>query len=309
MEIEAGHHPIGVVAHRTGLTPDVIRVWERRYGAVVPGRGEGGQRFYSDTDIRRLTLLRQATAAGRGIRQVARLDTEELARLVAADLASGDRGAAKGPPPDPGPVVAGALEQVRRLDGVGLDATLRRSAALLGIVPFLESVGAPLLRLVGDEWHAGHLTPAEEHLASAVLHDIGADMMRTLQPRDAGAIVVVATATGERHANGALAIAAAAAASGWRVVYLGPDLPAGDIAAAARTAHASLVAVSVTYVDDGDRVVAELERLRALVPATVPVWAGGAGAERLGERLEKSGIRVVSDLSALAAQRDRPIPG
>src|SRR6202035_4511197 len=80
-----GRHPIGVVAERTGLTPDVLRVWERRYRAVEPTRTEGGQRLYSDADIERLRLMYLATGAGRGISQVARLDTEELTRLVRED--------------------------------------------------------------------------------------------------------------------------------------------------------------------------------------------------------------------------------
>ena len=72
---EAGNgtslHPIGVVAERTGLSLDVLRVWERRYGVVQPTRDEGGRRLYSDADIERLRLLAEATSGGRAIRQVA----------------------------------------------------------------------------------------------------------------------------------------------------------------------------------------------------------------------------------------------
>src|SRR5918998_2487369 len=84
-EADVARHPIGVVAERTGLSPDILRVWERRYRAVEPSRAPDGQRAYSDADVERLRLLRLATLAGRSIRQVARLATDELARLVRDD--------------------------------------------------------------------------------------------------------------------------------------------------------------------------------------------------------------------------------
>src|SRR5919206_4189304 len=90
-EPDVARHPIGVVAERTGLSPDLLRVWERRYRAVEPSRSGDGQRAYSDADIERLRLLRLATTAGRSIGQVARLATEELARLVGEDEAARPR--------------------------------------------------------------------------------------------------------------------------------------------------------------------------------------------------------------------------
>src|SRR3954469_3779400 len=78
-------HPIGVVARRTGLKPDLIRAWERRYGAVEPGRSETRRRFYSDDDIERLLLLRRAVNPGRGISQVASLSNAELGALIDAE--------------------------------------------------------------------------------------------------------------------------------------------------------------------------------------------------------------------------------
>ena len=81
-------HPIAVVTERTGLSQDVLRIWERRYRAVVPTRGPGGQRLYSDADIERLTLLHDATRAGRGISRVANLADDALAALVDEDVAA-----------------------------------------------------------------------------------------------------------------------------------------------------------------------------------------------------------------------------
>ena len=81
-------HPIQVVARRTGLTADLLRVWEKRYEAVSPGRSATSRRLYSDADVHRLLLLRRATLGGRRIGQVAGLSTEELEVLVATDEAA-----------------------------------------------------------------------------------------------------------------------------------------------------------------------------------------------------------------------------
>src|SRR4051812_38490232 len=78
-------HPMAVVVDRTGLTPDLLRAWERRYGAVAPSRGPGGQRLYSDDDIERLRLLHVASRAGRSIGQIATLSNEALAELSRDD--------------------------------------------------------------------------------------------------------------------------------------------------------------------------------------------------------------------------------
>ena len=292
-------HPIGVVVQRTGLTADVIRAWERRYEAVQPTRGPGGQRVYTDADIERLRLLHAATIAGRSIGQVAQMPEEEVAALVAEDLASRADTSTVVAENAAGRIVAESLTATLGLDGARLDASLRRAAAVLGMAPFIEVVAAPLLRRVGQEWHAGRLTVAHEHLAAAVVHDIIADSMRALIAPPSAPRIVVATPAGERHVIGAAAAGVTAAAEGWQVVYLGADVPARDIAAAVIRAEAKLVAVSLVHAADRERLLTEMRVLREQVPAAVPVWAGGAAAELLAAELSGVGLRVGTNLAAL----------
>ena len=295
-------HPIAVVAARTGLSQDVLRVWQRRYSAVQPARGPGGQRLYTDADIERLRLLRAATGAGRGIGQIAGLSTDAITQLVAEDAAARPVAPAPHDAEQSGQVVDNALAQARSLDPAQLDAGLRRAAALMGTAAFLDDVIVPLLRRVGDEWHAGTLTPAQEHLASSVAHDLVAGTMRTF-PRDAAAPrVLVATPAGERHVIGALLVGASAAAAGWNVVYLGADLPAAEIAAAAVASMVRVVALSVVYVENRARTLNELRTLRTRLPERITILVGGAGAALLRKDLDKLGVRVAADLSALHAQ-------
>jgi len=299
-------HPISVVVERTGLSQHLLRVWERRHGAVEPTRGEGGHRLYSDADIARLRLLHAVTRAGRSIGQVARLSTDELSRMAEEDAAARveQGGSAEADAKSAGPdaaheVMKRALALTLALDAPALDGVLRRAAARLGVTTFIEHVVAPMLRRIGQEWHAGRLTIAQEHLASSTVHDILVETMRSLARANGTTRLVVATPPGERHAIGAALAGTAAAAEGWGVVYLGSDLPAGEIAAAAVATDARLVAVSVVYVDDRERTLGELRTLRARLPAGVPLLVGGAGARSLAADVAGAGIRVGASLSDL----------
>ncbi len=303
-------HPISVVAQRTGLTPDVLRVWERRYGVVAPGRGGGGQRVYSDADIARLRLLRDATLAGRSIGQVAPLSTGELARMVEEDLAARAEHRPEADRREFRELVEAMVVLAGQLDGARLEATLRRAAARLGLPQFLTGVAVPTLRRIGEEWHAGRLSPAHEHLASSIFHDIVADALRLAAPDPAGPVIVVATPAGERHVNGALAIAALAAVSGWNVTYLGADLPADAIAQAALAAGAAVVALSLTHADDRRRVAGELRTVRDALPPAVVLLVGGNGAAALGRDVLPAGVEVVDTAAdvphLLSRYADRP---
>jgi MerR family transcriptional regulator, light-induced transcriptional regulator len=155
------------------------------------------------------------------------------------------------------------------------------------------------LRRIGDDWHAGRSTIAHEHLAASTIHDILVEAMRGMARGSSAATVVVATPTGERHAIGAALVGAAAASDGWRVVYLGPDLPASEIAAAAAVTKARVVALSTIYVLDRERTLGELRVLRALVPPGVVIVVGGGGAEGLERELRELGIIVGTSLADL----------
>jgi DNA-binding transcriptional MerR regulator/methylmalonyl-CoA mutase cobalamin-binding subunit len=294
-------HPIRVVSLRTGLSPDVLRVWERRYGVVTPQRSEGGQRLYSDADIERLGLLNRATQAGRAIRQVAELRNEELVALLEEDAAARASGASTAP----GTLgaaqdyLAGALTAVEALDSGRLQFVLRQAVFGLGATDFVDHVLAPLLRQIGDRWHHGTLTPAHEHAASVIVRRTLQWMEEILEVPGSAPLILVTTPAGERHEMGAILVGVVAGTEGWRTVQLGPDLPAADIAEAARQAGAHAVAVSSIRADDAARLLAELEGLRAALPDGVELLVGGAATAPLSRRIEAMGARYLAGFDEL----------
>jgi DNA-binding transcriptional MerR regulator/methylmalonyl-CoA mutase cobalamin-binding subunit len=297
-------HPIAVVAERTGLSQDVLRVWERRYRAVAPSRTAGGERLYSDADIERLRLLDAAVNGGRRIGRVVELSTTDLARLVDEDRAADAARAfhTVAPASDVDRVaVDEALERVRALDARGLDDLLRRNAALVGVPALLERTVTPLLRQIGEQWHQGRLSIAEEHMASAVIEAFVLGAMRAMAVSASAPQLLVATPPRSRHVLGAALVAAAAAADGWRVVFLGGDVPAAEISRAAIATGARAVAVSVVYADDDASVLTELRQLREALPAHVALVAGGQAVIPHARVLSRSDIEVGATVDALRA--------
>ena len=306
----SGSHPIAVAAERTGLTQDVLRVWERRYGAVKPKRGANGQRVYTDSDLERLRLLHAATRAGRSIGQITQLSAKALKALVGEDAAARAQLATVGAESsDFAAMIDTGLSLTQSLQGIQLDDHLRRASATLGFPAFLAHVAVPLLRRIGDEWHAGRLTPAQEHLASSAVHDICVERMRAFYPRTDSPRMLIATPAGERHAIGAALVGAAAAVEGWSVIYLGADLPAVEIANAAVARRVSVVALSVVYVENRDRVLGELRELRSLLPGDIALVIGGSGALRLSRELAGSGVRVTETIAELHDELQRARAG
>jgi MerR family transcriptional regulator, light-induced transcriptional regulator len=284
-------HPIRVVAQRTGLTPEVLRAWEHRYGGVEPRRAATGRRLYSDAEVERLRLLRQVTDVGRPISQVATLADEELVALAKEDAAT-----------DPGAEAIGmedtleqALAEVQSFNAARLEALLMRAVVTERADAVLDQVVAPLLREVGVRWQAGTLGVAHEHMASAVLRRVLGFMADTSTVAEGAPELVVATPATEVHEFGALLVAATAASAGWRVIYLGPDIPAEDVAVAVRQRDAHAVALSIVFASS-TTVADELRRLRAVLPADVEVWVGGAASDRQRRVLEETGALHVATL-------------
>jgi DNA-binding transcriptional MerR regulator/methylmalonyl-CoA mutase cobalamin-binding subunit len=285
------------------LSPHVLRVWERRYGAVEPIRTDRGHRLYSDADIDRLRLLSVVTAAKRSISLVARLPADELVRLARDDEAARRRvGTSDGPAAHRARVaddVGEARALARSLDAPGLERVLRRSLALVGVPLFLETVATVLVRHTGEDRKAGRLAAGAEHLVAVTLRRVLEGIIPVLHVSNDAPNLLLATPAGDRHEIEAVMAAATAAAEGWCVTYLGPGVPGSDIAAAAVSASARAVGVTIPRVGGHDLLLGELRALQARLSAGVPLLVGGAGARVLAPELRRAGIHVIGNLADL----------
>lgn len=288
-------HPIQVVVRRSGVSADLLRAWEKRYQAVTPGRSDGGHRLYSDADIERLRLIKDAMNGGRRIGDVASLPTEEIARLVSEDAAEQQLVAPSvTSSEDTTAQLADAIAAVRRADQGELRVILAR--ALFSRTPerFTAQVAAPFMHTLGELWERGELSPAYEHAASEVMRRLMHEMLGMLPPPEGAPRLVVATLSGQRHEIGALFAASTAALAGWRVTYLGSDLPAPDIARVAVDIGARAIALSITTASPG--LPDELSLLRKRAGPAIRILVGGQQAEAMASAVRQ--VDIARDVDA-----------
>jgi MerR family transcriptional regulator, light-induced transcriptional regulator len=300
MTVSSGLHPVRIVSQRTGLTPDVLRAWERRYRAIQPVRSPGGQRHYSDSDIERLTLLSRASRAGRQIGQLVPLSNDELKKLIEGDeRQSRERVGLSPDQPAIESYLSSALIAVEEFDGHRLEQTLRSAVLRMPGDEVLDQVIGPLLFTIGSLWHQGLLRPANEHLATTTIRRVLVWMSDLAVP-DAGApIVVVGTPAHQMHELGAMLAATTAASCGWRVAYLGPNLPADELARAVRHARAAAIALSIVYPTDDPELNNELRELKAALPSDVGVIVGGSGAAYYADAVQEIGAYAATSLAGM----------
>jgi methanogenic corrinoid protein MtbC1 len=205
-------------------------------------------------------------------------------------------------------MVEAALGLVADLDGDGLEALLRRSAVTLGAFPFLEEVVAVLLHRVGTAWTRDELSPANEHLCTGVVERVLSWLADPSAVAAGSPRLVVGTLPGERHGLGARLVAAAATLEGWHVTHLGVDLPARDIARAAQSVGARVVAVSVVNAETAAAVSRGLTELRSALPEGTAILVGGGAAGRLDAGALPAAVEVVQGMQELheALERLRP---
>ena len=304
-------HPIQAVARLTGRSADLIRVWEKRYGVVVPVRTRSGRRLYSDADVERLRLLGRATLAGYSIRRAAALPADTLASLAREGTALADGGGvAAGDGAEPAELwpsraadhVDACLAAIEQFDGIALDALLRRATVALSAAAFLDTLVVPLAARVAARAHDGSLRTPHRHLAHATLRRVLDQVTATAMSPVASPDLVVTTPIGQSEELGALVTAAAAAAEGWRVTYVGAGLSAETAAEAATLLDARAVALSLGTAA-GDRLIPrELRRLRALLPTEVAILVEGAAADAHRAVLGEIGASVLRDPPTLRAR-------
>lgn len=304
MQENEQRYPIKLVARRTGLSTHAIRIWEKRYNAVSPERTETNRRLYSDADMKRLLLLHKATQDGHTIGRIAKLSTEQLRALLHSVE---DSVSAKSAEPNqaevssPEMVVDHCLQFVKRLEPERLKRALEDAEVTLTKPRFIEHLIAPLLHKVGEMWREGTLRVVHEHMATAVTRSFLGNVRSAYEVPETAPGLIVTTPVGQLHELGALMASATASAEGWRVTYLGPNLPAEEIVAAVRQNNARAVALSIVYPADDPRLEPELQKLRRLLPGEVALLIGGRAAFGYRATLEMPGIQLLKDMPSFTA--------
>lgn len=301
-----GRLTIGTLSAATGIPPETIRTWERRYGFPKAARKPSGHRVYPLAAVPRLRRVAQAIARGHRPAQVVPASESALEALLAAfpmvPSPSAHR-SAPAPIADFGATdVATLLDAARSFDATGLRRGFHSGWARLGPLGFLEQGATPFLTAVGDAWAAGTMGVRHEHFASAALGDFMRAARLPHDERAGGPWIVLATLPGEQHGLGLEMAALVLALRGWRALVLGVDTPPAQIVALTREVTLRAVALSLIRQRLARDVGPSIAGLRRGLPRTVSLLVGGAGAKVLKQRGIIT-LPTLADLDRWAAER------
>lgn len=287
------NHRIHRVAKLTGLSRDVIRVWERRYGLVKPLRSANRYREYTDEDVALLRFLKEELDRGQTIGALAVEGRESL--LQRMRLISTPKQEELAPHKSLLDELVSCLDP---LDKLRFEQKLNGAVA---VIPFDEAVQRILLPLqlrVGELWHEGRLSIAVEHYVTKVIQQKLFSVMNQLPVNESGPRVLIACPEGEFHELGAQAVAYLAAARGCHIYYLGSNLPLTDLQTFCESITPDLVLLSLTEIRSDEMAHRLLHQLQPIA-LRWPVAMGGQGAEVFEHLLQHSKVEVLHDLAAL----------
>jgi DNA-binding transcriptional MerR regulator len=273
-------HRIGEFARRVGVTPELLRAWEQRYGLLQPVRTPGGFRLYGEEDAERVARMRRALDEG--------LSAAEAARVALEVARSSDR-----PVEDARARLMGAIESY---DEAAVQAALDDGLAACGLEAFIRELILPTLVDVGRGWERGNVEVSQEHFASNLIRGRLLSLGR-LWGRGSGPLALLACAPAERHDISLVAFGLLLRSYGWRILFLGADTPLRTVQASARTtAPAAIVIVTFdpALIDAEGTTLRRLARIAPLFlsgPGASPELTGRLRVRRLdGNLIEAAGV-------------------
>lgn len=279
---------IGAVERDTGLSKDVLRMWERRYGFPVPERDPNGDRTYSLEQMERLRLIKRLMDLGHRPGKLIALPAAELGELAgrATSATAASPGAAGGD-------TEAVLALIREHDAAGCMLAMQQLLARQGLQRFVQDTLASLTRQVGERWEAGTFEIYEEHLFTELTQRLLRQAIGALAANAGHPRIVLTTVRDEAHSLGMLMAEALLTLDGATCIPLGTEMPLLEIGRAAQAHGADIVALSFSAAFPQRQIPALLQQLRQFLPPDVALWAGGAGVARCAA---VEGVSLMRDL-------------
>lgn len=291
MRSDIGVYTIAEVEERTQLSSALLRQWERRYGFPRPERSPGGHRLYSEPDLEALRQIKNWIADGVAPSQAVKRYLESLTQ--------------DGPRP-PEALAAELEDSLTRADTEAAERILSEAFRLHALEAVILEVISPCLRSIGDGWHLGRVSTAQEHLASTYLRGRLQGLFNLLGG-SLGPVVVVSTLPGEQHEIGGLISALFLRRAGYQVYYLGPNTPLPDLKSFCERTQARALVLSAMQPVSLD----SLPRHALLGLAPLVIVGGRAASsdpslvERLGAKYLGNDPRELADLLAQSLKQSK----
>jgi DNA-binding transcriptional MerR regulator/methylmalonyl-CoA mutase cobalamin-binding subunit len=286
---------IAAVERDTGLSKDVLRMWERRYGFPTPERDGNGDRLYSAEQVERLRLIKRLMDQGHRPGKLIATPYEELAALAPRRMAANPVA-----PEEQSPELDELIELVRRHDGSAYLQAMQQRLARQGLQRFVQDTVSPLAHRVGEAWEQGSVEVFEEHLFTELTKRLLRQAIGAL-PAGNRPRILLTTLPGEQHLLGLLMAETLFALEGAECIPLGTQTPLQEIGRAATAHQVDVVALSFSAAFPQRQIPVLLQQLRLGLQEGIELWAGGSGVLRLAETDGVAPMPTLSDaLAALA---------
>ncbi|KFB71709.1 MAG: MerR family transcriptional regulator [Candidatus Accumulibacter phosphatis] len=288
---------IAAVERDTGLSKDVLRVWERRYGFPAPCRDANGERSYPAEQVERLRLIKRLMDQGHRPGKLIATATEELSGLAGRSLvprAAGENGEVE--------QLGALLALIKQRDGAAYQQAMQQRLARQGLQRFVQDSVAPLTRRVGEAWEDGSFEIFDEHLFTELTKRLLRQAIATLPVGRSRPRILLTSVPDEQHVLGLLMAEALFALEGADCIPLGAQMPLLEIGRAASAHRTDIVALSFSVAFPQRQIAVLLQQLRMVLPPEAALWAGGAGIQRL-VKLDGVDLLPTFDM-ALAALAD-----
>ena len=291
-------HSINTVSKISGLQPLVIRTWENRYSVVKPARSKTNHRLYSDDDVERLTALKKLTMKGYKIGDIAFLPMKEINNLlIKDDIASKSPKENKivteqNPFSD---LILKCIERIKEFDSKGFEKLLAEAMINNSFPTMVDNIIIPLVEKIGDYWKGGEFRISHEHFTSSIIRKILSNISDGYNIQKTAPKLTVTTPHGQYHELSALIGAALAASDGWRITYLGPGLPAEEIAFTMKQTGSEVLFLSIVYPNDDLLLITELKKIRELTGNKTHIIVSGSSVNGYINILSEINANVVTE--------------
>jgi len=293
---------IALVERLTGVGVHTLRAWERRYGVPRPARTDGGQRLYTLDDVDLVKRMHGLAETGVALSRAAQTAIAELATRQAARPADGGTTWMR----------TRLLRALMQFDDRTAHAAWSEALERRDVLAVFDEVAAPVLIDIGDAWHAGRVTEAQEHFATAFLRSRIEALARSVHAADGAPLVLLACAPGEQHELGLMMVNVLVRFQGLASAYLGANVPADALLSAARELGPAVVGLSASTGDAVTALATVVRRLREEMPGTAVLLGGrvfaegGAGSIEGAEIAAPSLRRAVERIARICRPMERP---
>jgi methanogenic corrinoid protein MtbC1 len=288
---DSPHYTIKDVSVQTGIRPVTLRAWERRYNLLSPHRSENRYRLYSDRDVALLRWVKNRVGSGISISSaVNELRSLQNTGTWPEAVPSLQPVSAREHPNPPEFYARQLIEALIRHEEEAASEVLRQAHAIFNLTTICLDVITPSLVEIGEAWHRGEIRITTEHFSSTFLRGKLITLLQAYPTHRSAPYVMIGTAPSEQHDIGSLILAVLLRRDGFRVEYLGTDVPIEDLVDYARYEHPALIILSATSEHSAPELAGVQSKLVRLRPAPLFGFGGRAFNQKIALREQIPGI-------------------